>query len=259
MGILNVTPDSFYSVSRCPDEASIIKRIETIEEGGADIIDIGGYSSRPMAEDISPDEEYARLSKGLSLIKRYAPDTIISIDTFRADVARRCIENYGASIINDISGGTLDDNMFATVGRLGMPYILMHMRGNPTTMTKLTDYTDVTADVISDLSHKVSLLVENGVNDIIIDPGFGFSKNVEQNYELMAHLEEFKVFNMPLLVGISRKSMIYKLLETTPEQSLNGTSVLNTIALMAGASILRVHDVAQAVETVKIVETTLNQ
>lgn len=253
MGILNVTPDSFYNGSRCFTEDKIASRIKDIINEGAEMIDIGGYSSRPFADDISHEEEYRRLETGLRLIKEIAPNAIISIDTFRADVARKCIENFGSAIINDISGGTLDENMFDTVADLKVPYILMHMRGNPSTMTQLTEYENVTADVITDLSHKINRLTQLGVNDIIIDPGFGFSKNVEQNYEMMNHLEEFQIFELPLLVGISRKSMIYKPLELTPQTSLTGTIALNTIALQKGASILRVHDVKEAIETTKIV------
>lgn len=256
MGILNVTPDSFYEGSRCNEERKIIERIHQIVDEGALMIDIGGYSSRPFAENISEEEEYSRLKKGLELIRREAPDIIVSIDTFRADVAKQCIDKFGYAIINDISGGTLDDNMFSTVAELQVPYILMHMRGNPNTMTKLTDYQDVIIDVITDLAKKVSQLSLAGVNDIIIDPGFGFSKTVEQNYQLMANLNEFNVLNLPLLVGISRKSMIYKPLGLTAEESLNGTTVLNTIALQNGANILRVHDVKEAVQTLNIVEMT---
>ena len=257
MGILNVTPDSFYSGSRCGvDEAVIRRRVRQMIEEGADMIDIGGYSSRSGADDISPEEEYSRLRTGLKIIAEEAPDVITSVDTFRAEVARRCVEECGAHIINDISGGDLDSNMFATVASLRVPYILMHMRGTPATMTQLTDYECVTADVIKDLQAKACKLRLLGVNDIIIDPGFGFSKTVEQNYELMRYLEAFIDMDFPLLVGISRKTMIYRLLGTTPEEALNGTTVLNTIAALAGAHILRVHDVKAAVETVKIVAAT---
>ncbi|MGN1246902.1 MAG: dihydropteroate synthase [Muribaculaceae bacterium] len=257
MCILNVTPDSFYSGSRCGvDEAVIRRRVRQMIDEGADMIDIGGYSSRPGADDISPEEEFERLSTGLGIIKEEAPDVIVSVDTFRADVARRCVEECGAHIINDISGGDLDKNMFATVAALHVPYILMHMRGTPATMTQLTDYECVTADVIKDLQKKACRLRLLGVNDIIIDPGFGFSKTVEQNYEMMRDLGEFIAMDFPVLVGISRKSMIYRLLVTSPEEALNGTTVLNTIAALAGAHILRVHDVKAAVEAVKIVAAT---
>lgn len=257
MGILNVTPDSFYSGSRCGSDENVIrKRVRQIASEGADMVDIGGYSSRPGADDISPDEEFTRLKKGLSIIREEIPDIPVSIDTFRASVARRCIEEFGPCIINDISGGDLDGDMFGTVAELKVPYILMHMRGTPATMTSLTDYENVTADVILDLMHKVERLQELGVNDIILDQGFGFSKNLEQNYELMRGVRNFVDLDFPLLVGISRKSMIYKLLGSSPEESLNGTTVLNTIAIEQGAHILRVHDVKEAVEAVKIVGAT---
>lgn len=257
MGILNVTPDSFYSGSRCGvDEAVIRGRVRQMLDEGADMIDIGGYSSRPGADDISPEEELERLRTGLKIIAEEAPDMIVSVDTFRADVARRCVEECGAHIINDISGGDLDSDMFATVASLHVPYILMHMRGTPVTMTRLTDYECVTADVIKDLQAKACKLRLLGVNDIIIDPGFGFSKTVEQNYELMRNLNEFINMNFPILVGISRKSMIYRLLGTSAEEALNGTTVLNTMAALQGSHILRVHDVKAAVETVKIVAAT---
>ena len=257
MGILNVTPDSFFSGSRCgSDDAVIRRRVQQMLAEGVDMIDIGGYSSRPGADDIAPEEEYARLRKGIAIIREEAPDAIISVDTFRADVARRCVTECGAHIINDISGGDLDSDMYATVAKLKVPYILMHMRGTPATMTSLTEYDDVTADVIADIMAKASRLKELGVTDIILDPGFGFSKTVEQNYEMLRNIHNFVELDMPVLVGISRKSMIYKLLGSSPEESLNGTTVLNTIALLQGAHILRVHDVKAAVEAVKIVAAT---
>lgn len=252
MGILNVTPDSFFSGSRCQDSDAIRRRIHQFETDGADIIDIGGYSTRPGATVISSEEEFHRLSQGIEIIKKEVPNMIISIDTFRADVARKCVENYGGMIINDVSGGTLDVNMFSTVAELKVPYILMHMRGTPATMNTLTEYDNLIVDVIRDLAQKVSQLTLLGVNDIIIDPGFGFSKTVEQNYELMNHLEEFKILDLPILVGISRKSMIYRALNLTPESSLTGTIAINMVSLMNGASILRVHDVKEAKETLGI-------
>ncbi|MDD6006361.1 MAG: dihydropteroate synthase, partial [Bacteroidales bacterium] len=253
MGILNVTPDSFYSGSRCStDDALIERRVHQIIDEGADMIDIGGYSSRPNADDISPEEEYSRLDRGLRIIRTIAPQAIVSVDTFRADVARRCVENWGVEIINDISGGDLDDAMFDTVAGLKVPYILMHMRGTPATMNTLTQYDNVVVDVIKDLGAKVQRLNALGVADVIIDPGFGFSKTVEQNYRLMNHLGFFHSLALPLLVGISRKSMIYRPLGITPEQSLNGTTALNMVALAAGTHILRVHDVKEACEAVKI-------
>ena len=253
MGILNVTPDSFYAGSRMEtDDALISNRVRQMLEEGVDIIDIGAYSTRQNADDVPQEEEYRRLSVGLSIIRRLAGDILVSVDTFRADIAERCVCNYGVQIINDVSGGTLDAAMFDTVACLGVPYILMHMRGTPATMQSLTEYADVTRDVIADLSAKVEALRSRGARDIIIDPGFGFSKTVDQNYEMMARLSEFKAMGLPLLVGISRKSMIFRTLDTDARHSLNGTTVLNTVSLMGGAQILRVHDVRVCVEAVKI-------
>lgn len=256
MGILNVTPDSFYSESRCDQKNAIADRVEQIINEGAKIIDIGGYSSRPGAIDITPEEEYQRLAQGLEIIKRIAPEAIISVDTFRAEVARRCKKDWDVDIINDISGGTLDEKMIDTVAELQVPYVLMHMRGTPATMQQFTRYRNVTDDVICELSKKIVTLRSKGVNDIIVDPGFGFSKTLEQNYEMLNHLEKFHSMKLPILVGISRKSMIYKALDITPEMALNGTTVLNTIATLKGAHILRVHDVKEAVEAIKIVQLT---
>lgn len=256
MGILNVTPDSFFSDSRYTKDKAIADRVEQIINEGAKIIDIGGYSSRPGAKDVTPEEEYQRLAHGLEIIKSIAPEAIISVDTFRAEVARRCKNDWDVDIINDISGGTLDEHMIDTVAELQIPYILMHMRGTPATMQQFTQYKDVTNDVINELSEKITLLRSKGINDIIVDPGFGFSKTLEQNYEMINNLEMFHSMNLPILVGISRKSMIYKALELTPETALNGTTVLNTIATLKGTHILRVHDVKEAVETVKIVQLT---
>lgn len=256
MGILNVTPDSFYANSRCDDDELIKTRIKQIVEEGGDIIDVGGYSSRPFADDISEEEEYRRLEKALIIIRSEYPDVIISIDTFRSNVVKRCIENFGAIIVNDISGGNLDSHMYETVAEYKLPYILMHMRGNPATMSSLVHYDNIIVDVIKDLASKVNILTQIGVNDIIIDPGIGFSKTIEQNYSIIANLTEFKILDLPILIGVSRKSMIYKPLNQLPETSLNGTIALNTISLLNGASILRVHDVKAAVETRKIVELT---
>lgn len=252
MGIVNVTPDSFYADSRTFDSQSIYNRIANLIEQGADAIDIGGYSSRPGAADVSAQEEYSRLASALEIIRKHFPDTIVSIDTFRADVARKCVSDWQADIINDISGGIADPEMWNTVAELKVPYILMHMRGTPKTMQSLCDYSDVTADVIKDLAAKIDKMRQLGIADIIIDPGFGFAKTLEQNYTLMSELQEFKRLDMPLLVGISHKSMIYKALDIKPENALNGTTVLNTIALAKGADILRVHDVKEAKEAVKI-------
>lgn len=258
MGILNVTPDSFYADSRKQTEAAIEERIQAILSEGGQIIDLGGYSSRPDAAEVSPEEEMKRLAFALGILNTHYPDVPLSVDTFRADVARRCVEEHGVAIINDISGGELDAEMFETVARLHVPYIMMHMRGTPQTMQQHTDYADLMEEIMLYFAQKVRQLRLLGVNDIILDPGFGFSKTVDQNYSLMGHLSEFKEFGLPLLVGISRKSMIYKYLGGTPADSLNGTTVLNTIALLNGADILRVHDVKAAVEAVKLVSKTFN-
>lgn len=255
MGILNVTPDSFYSGSRCGDaEGKIRARVRQILAEGGRIIDIGGYSSRPMADDVSVGEEWRRLSSALKILREEAPEAIVSVDTFRATVAERCVGEYGADIVNDISAGELDADMIATVARLKVPYVMMHMRGNPHTMQGLTDYDDVTAEVLRFLGGKVKEAAYAGIADIIVDPGFGFSKTLEQNYRLLASLEVLQELGCPLLVGVSRKSMIYNLLGVSPEESLGGTIAVNTLALLKGASILRVHDVKEAVETVAIVE-----
>lgn len=252
MAIVNLTPDSFYSESRNTSAESALNRIENALTQGADIIDLGACSARPGAEVPSADEEWQRMKDVLKTARRNFPDAIISIDTFRSQVAEQAVE-AGADIINDISGGQIDEQMFGTMARLQVPYVLMHMRGTPATMQQFTNYQNVTSDVIIELSQKLRQLTDLGVHDVIIDPGFGFAKTQEQNYELFAHLSDFKIFELPLLVGISRKSMIYKLFDTTPEKSLNGTTILNTLALQSGASILRVHDVPEAVEARKIV------
>lgn len=259
MGILNVTPDSFYAGSRKEDEAAIAARVEQIVNEGADIIDIGGYSSRPNAEHISADEEMHRLEKALTVVHRLYPEAIVSVDTFRADIAARCVETYGADIINDISGGDMDERMFDTVARLNVPYILMHMQGTPQNMQRQPHYDCLLKEVVTALAEKVNRLRERGVKDLILDPGFGFGKTLDHNYELLNHLEELRVLELPLLVGVSRKSMVYKLLGTTPEEALNGTTVLHTLALLKGASILRVHDVAPCLEAVRIVKKMLEQ
>lgn len=253
MGILNVTPDSFYAESRTSDEEHIAARVQQLMDDGADMIDIGGYSSRPGADDVSPEEEMNRLRRGLRVVRRLYPEVPISVDTFRADVARMCVEEEGADIINDISGGMMDRQMFRTVARLGVPYILMHMQGTPDTMQQAPHYDNLRREVMLYFAERIDRLCQMGAKDIIVDPGFGFGKTLEHNYELFHHLDDFNLFNLPLLVGISRKSMIYKLLRGTPQTSLNGTTVLNTIALMKGAHILRVHDVKEAVEAKRIV------
>lgn len=254
MGILNVTPDSFFAGSRKRTEAEITTRIEEILAQGGDWIDIGGYSSRPDATPVTADEEMRRLELGLEILSRDYPSVPVSVDTFRADVARCCVEKYGVAMINDISAGELDPEMFRTVADLKVPYIMMHMRGTPQTMASLTDYTNLMDEIMLYFAEKVRQLRLMGVSDLILDPGFGFSKTLEQNYELMAHLREFGIFDLPILVGISRKRMIYQLLGGTPEESLNGTTALHTYALLNGADILRVHDVKEAVEAVRIVQ-----
>lgn len=253
MGILNVTPDSFYAESRTSNEEHIAARVQQLMDDGADMIDIGGYSSRPGADDVSPEEEMNRLRRGLRVVRRLYPEVPISVDTFRADVARMCVEEEGADIINDISGGMMDRQMFRTVARLGVPYILMHMQGTPDTMQQAPHYENLRREVMLYFAERIDRLCQMGAKDIIVDPGFGFGKTLEHNYELFHHLDDFNLFNLPLLVGISRKSMIYKLLDGTPQTSLNGTTVLNTIALMKGVHILRVHDVKEAVEAKRIV------
>ena len=253
MGILNVTPDSFYAGSRGITERYILERLQQIVDEGASMVDIGAYSSRPGAQEVSVEEEMERLRTGLELIRKHRPEAIVSVDTFRADVAKMCVEEYGVAIINDISAGQMDKEMFTTMARLGIPYIIMHMKGTPQTMQNNPQYDHFLKEIFYYFSEKVQKLRDLGVKDIIIDPGFGFAKTLEHNYELMNHLEEFSLFELPLLVGVSRKSMIYKLLGTTPEEALNGTTSLNTIALLKGANILRVHDVKEAIEAVRIV------
>ena len=254
MGILNITPDSFYAGSRMQTEAEIAARAQQIVNEGAGIIDIGAYSSRPNAENVSPREEMERLRMGLEILRKTQPGAVISVDTFRADVARMCVEEYGVAIINDIAAGEMDTDMFRTVAELNVPYIMMHMQGTPQNMQQHPHYDNLLKEVFLFFAQKVQQLRDLGMKDIILDPGFGFGKTVEHNYELLAHLEEFRVFELPLLVGVSRKSMIYRLLGNTPQDALNGTTVLDTICLLKGADILRVHDVREAVETVKIVE-----
>ena len=253
MGILNVTPDSFFSESRISGEAAIRQRIDTIIEEGGTIIDLGGYSSRPDASSITEEEEWIRIEKALHILYAHYPDMPVSVDTFRAQIARRAVEQYGVSIINDISGGAIDATMFETVADLRVPYILMHMRGTPQTMQQYTTYEDFPEEIMLYFAEKVQRLRQLGIHDIILDPGLGFSKTLTQNYELMRLLPEFStLFDCPLLVGVSRKSMIYKLLQSTPEDALNESTALHAYALFCGANILRVHDVKAAVETIKI-------
>lgn len=254
MGIINLTPDSFYAESRTPAEAhtAIATRAAQLVAEGADFIDVGAYSSRPGAADVATAEELERLRLGIAAIREGAPHTPLSVDTFRAEVAEHCVKEWGVAIINDIAGGTLDTNMFATVARLGVPYILMHMQGTPQTMQQAPRYDDVVTDVMRHLGERLDQLHQLGVADVILDPGFGFAKTLEHNYDLLAHLAELHALRCPLLVGVSRKSMIYKALDITPQEALNGTTVLHTMALERGAHLLRVHDVRAAVEAVQL-------
>lgn len=256
MGILNVTPDSFYAESRTPmaEPVGIAERAEKMILEGADMIDVGAYSSRSGADDISPLEEMKRLEVALAAVRNVAPDVYVSVDTFRADVARQCVEHFGVDAINDISGGVLDKSMPKVVAKLGVPYIIMHMQGKPETMQQAPEYKDVVAEVLEFLARQQQRFFEAGGKDVIVDPGFGFGKTLLHNYRLMDRLEDFHELHAPLLVGLSRKSMIYKLLETTPQEALNGSTALHTIAMMKGAHLLRVHDVKAAVEARSLLE-----
>jgi dihydropteroate synthase len=253
MAILNVTPDSFFDGGKFNTEIKVLKQVEKFINEGADIIDIGGYSSRPGAQNISIETELKRVISNIKLIRKEFPEIFISIDTFRSEVAR---ESYfsGADIINDISGGNLDTEMLKTVGELGAPYILMHMRGNPQNMSLKTNYKNITQDILDYLSNGIELAKANGINDIIVDPGFGFAKNIKQNFSLLNNLKDFKVLNYPILVGISRKSMIYKTLNIDVQEALNGTTVLHTVALLKGANIIRTHDVKELMECIKLID-----
>jgi dihydropteroate synthase len=252
MGILNVTPDSFYTGSRYNSDTEIIEAAVKMTEEGADILDVGGYSSRPGAADVPEDEEKKRVLRAINLIRRELPESVLSVDTFRSNLAEEAIIGYGAAIINDISGGDADKRMFSVVQKLNVPYIIMHMLGNPRTMQLNPVYDDVVADILKWFGERIYKLQSTGVKDIIIDPGFGFGKTVAHNFELLERLNEFSIAGLPLLVGVSRKSMIWKTLNITASEALNGTTVLNTIALSNGADILRVHDVKEAVQTVKL-------
>ena len=258
MGILNITPDSFYSDSRKLTEESIRLQVRKIVDEGGQMIDLGAYSSRPGADEVSVSEEMERLKKGMKVLREEAPDIPVSIDTFRADVAKMCVEELGADIINDISGGELDCKMFSTVARLGVPYVLMHMKGTPQNMQQEAHYENLMKEIMLYFAEKVQRLRDLGQKDIILDPGYGFAKTIDHNYELLQHQEMLKIFELPILVGLSRKSMVYNLLESTPQQALNGTSVLHTLALLRGANILRVHDVKACAEVIKIVQKTLH-
>ena len=256
MGIVNVTPDSFYSGSRVTDAQALTDRVRQMVDEGADVIDVGACSTRPGSGQVDAHQEMERLQWALGIIRHEWPDIILSVDTYRAAVAQICVAQWGVDIINDISGGTIDEDMFATVARLRVPYVLMHMRGDPTTMATLTDYHDVTADVLEWMARRLDELRQMGVADVIVDPGFGFAKTLEQNYELLAGLNAFHALDAPLLVGVSRKRMIYTPLGCTATQALNGTTVINTLALAQGAHILRVHDVQAAVQAVKLTSMT---
>ncbi len=252
MGIINLTPDSFYSHSRFTAEKEILAQVQKMLAEGADILDLGAYSTRPGADDISTEDEAKRLLPVIKLIKSNFSDAVISVDTFRASIARLAVE-AGADIINDISGGELDAEMFSTVAQLSVPYILMHHRGTPKNMHLLTMYDDLMADITFYFSEKIAQLKSLGVKDVVIDPGFGFAKNTEQNFLLLNHLKDFKILDVPILVGLSRKSMVWKSLNITANEALNGTTILNTVALQNGANILRVHDVAEAKQCIKLI------
>jgi len=257
MGILNLTPDSFFDGGKYKDEHSILTQVETMIQQGADFIDVGGYSSRPGADDVASSEELNRVVPAIEAISKRFPECLISIDTFRSEVADGAIAS-GACMINDISGGDRDPNMPKVAAKHQVPYIFMHMRGTPQTMNQLTQYEDVVLEVTQELAKKLKQLRALGLNDLIADPGFGFAKTLEQNYTLLNHLEHLKLLEVPILVGLSRKSMIYRLLETQPDHALNGTSVANTIALIKGANILRVHDVLQAREVIRLIKALKN-
>jgi dihydropteroate synthase len=253
MGIINITPDSFYKGSRVTEEKDIIMSAGNMIKEGADILDIGGYSSRPGAAEVSQEEEKSRVINAIRLIRKEFPEAILSVDTFRSEIADEAVSGLGVHIINDISGGEADPEMFNIVRRLNVPYIIMHMKGNPSTMQKNPFYDDVVAEILEWFSQRIVRLQADGVKDIIIDPGFGFGKTVNHNFEMLQRLGDFSVAGLPVMVGLSRKSMIWKTLSITPDDALNGTSVLNAVALLNGADILRVHDVREAVQTVRLI------
>jgi len=257
MGILNLTPDSFYDGGKYKNESEILSQVYMMLKNEATFVDIGAYSSRPNAVHITETEELKRLLPIIKLIVKEFPEIIISTDTFRSEVAKASLE-AGAAMINDISAGKLDANMLQTIANLQVPYIMMHMKGTPQTMQQQNDYTDLIKDILFYFSERISEAKKLGIKDIIVDPGFGFAKDVAQNFELLKHLEHFKILELPILAGVSRKSMIYKTLESTPQEALNGTTVLNTIALQKGVNILRVHDVKEAIETIKLTSQLSN-
>lgn len=251
MGILNVTPDSFYDGGTLKNDKDILDKVENMLNEGATFIDVGAYSSRPNADHISEDEELKRIIPVIDLILKSFPNTLISVDTFRSNIAKQCIE-AGAALINDISAGKMDDNMLKTIAELQVPYVMMHMKGTPQTMQENTNYDNLLKEVLFYFSERIAEARQLGIIDLVVDAGFGFSKTIDQNYELLNKLEHFKMLDLPLLVGVSRKSMIFKVLEYSPQEALNGSTILNTIALQKGASILRVHDVKEAMECIKI-------
>jgi dihydropteroate synthase len=251
MGILNITPNSFYDGGKFKSESEILNQVEKMLNDGATFIDIGAYSSKPNADFVSEQEENVRILPVINLIIKHFPSTLISVDTFRSEIAKNSINN-GACIINDISAGNLDKKMMPTVAKLGVPYIMMHLRGTPQTMQKLTNYENIIKEILFYFSEKISLARSLGINDLIVDPGFGFAKTLDQNYEILRNFELFQMLDLPILAGISRKSMVYKILESSAQEALNGTSVLNTVSILKGAKILRVHDVKEAVECVKL-------
>lgn len=257
MGIINITPDSFYSKSRFIGQQNVLDRVTQIVSEGADIIDVGAYSSRPGADHIDENTEWNRLAPVLETIRDYNEALVVSVDTFRSGIAEKAVKQFSVDIINDISAGSMDNRMFEIIAKLHVPYIIMHMQGTPQSMQQNPNYEHLMREVFYYFAEKVAELNKLGVADIIIDPGFGFGKTIEHNYELLNKLDEFKVFELPLLVGLSRKSMIYRLLKTDAENALNGTTVLNTMALMKGVNILRVHDVKEAVELVKLHSKTI--
>jgi len=252
MGVVNVTPDSFFKGSRSFIDTSILKSVEKILEHGGSIVDIGGYSTRPGAEFITYEEELLRLTKGVEVILKKFPDTFISIDTFRAGIARQMVTEFNVSMINDISGGTLDTFMFETIADLDVAYVLMHTKGNPSSMQELANYENVVSKVLQSLEKRLGQLRRLGVKDVVIDPGFGFAKTLEHNYQILNRLSYFQQLNVPILAGLSRKSMLYNVLGTDAANALNATTAANMLALVGGASILRVHDVKEAAETIRI-------
>lgn len=251
MAIVNITPDSFYE--SCKSDREILQKVEKAVAEGAAILDVGGYSTRPDADVVPEEEEIRRISTAFAAIRKEFPQLFLSVDTFRARVAEIAVKDFGVAMVNDVSGGTLDDTMFETVGRLGVAYVLMHMQGNPQTMQQHTHYENLLAEIIGFFQQRVAALKQLGVKDIVLDPGFGFAKTLEQNYELLQKMSYLKALHLPVMAGVSRKSMIYRLLGGTPQEALNGTTVANTLALLNGADLLRVHDVKAAMEAIKVV------